>query len=299
MYEFLLAQRHFVALKKYFDFLRVLPATLDQLKRHSDNLQRQGHVLTTLPDAERLKVLASFSYGYLERLEADISALGKVCNENLSYIAEFADESRKIAAQTSHGGRHLSISAVDFKRFSLSRSQWWIWFPPKDVKGLTHELYFRLSRTTSALLDFKAVPKELNLDIHNVFERFFRSLTLKPCECHSHYSRIETWYVESGSSLPGMRNSASPGSSVQARRTRSNEHLRELFAIKTDACSAVHNLNDFLFAMRSFLRVAENELLAVKPTMKLSHLNCALAQIEHVLREVKSMADRMQQWSRP
>ena len=101
MYEFLLAQRHFVALKKYFDFLRVLPATLDQLKRHSDNLQRQGHVLTTLPDAERLKVLASFSYGYLERLEADISALGKVCNENLSYIAEFADESRKIAAQTS------------------------------------------------------------------------------------------------------------------------------------------------------------------------------------------------------
>ncbi|WP_347904051.1 hypothetical protein [Pseudomonas purpurea] len=299
MYEFLLAERHFGSLRKYFDFLRALPATLDQLKSYSDNLQRQGHVLTTPPDAERLKVLASFSIGYLERLEVDIRALGKVCNENLSYIAAFADECRKIAKETPQNGRHVRISSVDFKRFSLSGSQWWIWFPPSDVKGLTFELFHRLGRTSSSLLDFKAVPEELYFDIHNVFERFFRSLTLKPCECHSHYSRIEAWYVVSGSSLPGMKNTSSAGSSAQARQARSNEHLRELFAIKTDACSAIQNLNDFLFAMRSFLMTAERELRDVKPTMKLSQLNCALAQVEHVLKEVKSMADRMQQWSRP
>jgi hypothetical protein len=299
MYEFLLAERHFGALRKYFNFLRALPSTLDQLKSYSDYLQRQGHVLTTPPDAERLKVLASFSTGYLERLEADIGALGKVCNESLSHIAEFADECRKVAKEMPRNGRRVRIRVLDFKRFSLSGSQWWIWFPPTDVKGLTFELFHRLGRTTSALLDFKAVPKELALDIHNVFERFFRSLTLQPCECHSHYSRIEAWYVGSGSSLPGTKDTSSPGSSAQARQARANEHLRELFAIKTDACSAIHNLNDFLFAMCSFLITAERELRDVKPTMKLSQLNCVLAQVEHVLKEVKSMADRMQQWSRP
>lgn len=298
MYEFLLAKTHFVALKKYFDFLRALPATLDQLKSHSDNLQRQGHVPTTGPDAERLKVLASFSTGYLERLEADISALGKVCDESLHHIGVFTVECRILAKLSHKQGRSFSISSVNYKLFSLSRSQWWIWFPPRDVADLAFELSLRLGRTKSALLDFKAVPQELNNDIQNVFERFFRSLTLKSCECHSRYSRLEAWYVDGGSGLPGLSGTASPGDSAQARQARANEHLRELFAIKTDACSAIHNLSDFLYAMQHFLTVAELELRNVRSTIKLSQLNCALAQVGHVLREVKSMAEQIRYWSR-
>jgi hypothetical protein len=298
MYEFLLAQTHFVALKKYFNFLRALPGTLDQLKSYSDNLQRQGHVPTTGPDAERLKVLASFSTGYLERLEADISALGKVCNENLRDIAVFTLECRTLAKLSHKSGRSFSISSMNYELFSLSRSQWWIWFPPRDVADLAFELSLRLGRTRSALLDFKAVPQELHNDIQNVFERFFRSLTLKSCECHSRYSRLEAWYVDTGSGLPGLSDSASPGSSAQVRQARANQHLHELFALKTDACSAIHNLNDFLFAMQHFLTAAERELRNVRPTMKLSQLNCALAQVEHVMKEVKSMAKQMRYWSR-
>ncbi|VVN33596.1 hypothetical protein PS662_05018 [Pseudomonas fluorescens] len=298
MYEFLLAEKHFFALRKYCNFLRALPATLDQLKHHSDTLQHQGHRLTTPPDIQRLKVLASFSAGYLERLESNISAFAKVCNEHLDHVSTFTAECRKLANETPRNGRGVRISSVDFKRFKLAGSQWWIWFPPKDVRGLTDELYFRLRRASSALIDFKAVPNELNWDIYNVFERFFRSLTLKPCECHSDYSRLESWYVSSGSSLPGMTNSSVPGGSPQARQARANEHLRELFAIKTDACSAIHNLNAFLFAMSYFLKSAENELLAVKGTMKLSQLNCALANSQQALNEVRTMVARMLQWYR-
>lgn len=298
MYEFLLAEAHFAALKKYLNFLRVLPATLDQLKRHSDTLQRQGHVLTTPPDAERLKMLASFSTGYLERLESDVSAFVRLCNEHSGYVATFTAEWRKLVRETPEDGRSVRIDSVDFKRFSLSGSPWWIWFRASDVNGLTHELYFRLRRIISALIHFKAVPNELHLDIQNVFERFFRSLTLTPCECHSHHSRLEAWYVGSGLTLPGMQVALTPGSSAQARQTLAKEHLRELLAIKEAACSAIHNLNDFLYVMSSFLEYAGRELLGVKSTMKLSQLSCALAQSEHVLNEVKSMAGRMQQWSR-
>ncbi|MVV48507.1 hypothetical protein EJA72_09670 [Pseudomonas sp. PB120] len=298
MYEFLLAQTHFVALKKYFNFLRVLPATLDQLKSHSDNVQRQGHVPTTTPDAERLKVLASFSTGYLERLEADISALGKVFDEHLHAIALFTSECRVIAKLSHKHGRSFSISTMNYKLFSLSRSQGWIWFPPKNVAGLAFELSLRLGRAQSALVDFKAVPKELHNDIENVFERFFRSLTLNVCECHARYSRLETWYMDGGSGLPGLNGIVSLDQSAHARQALANEHLRELFTIKTDACSAIHNLSDFLFALEHFLSTAERELRNVRPTIKLSQLNCALAQIEHVMSEVKSMTDRMRQWSR-
>lgn len=298
MYEFLLEEAHFAALKKYLDFLRALPLTLDQLQRHTDNLKRQGHALTTPPDAERLNALASFSTGYLARLETSLSALASVCNESFGYITTFTAECRKLAGQMPLNGRYVRISSLDYKHFTLARSQWWIWFPPKDVDGLTHELYFRLRRAISAVIHFKAMPNDLQLDIHNVFEGFSRSLTLKPCECHSHYSRLESWYVNSGASLPGMKIAANPGSSAQARQTQSNEHLRELFAIKIEACSAIQNLSDFLFLMCSFMESAASELLAVRSTVKLSQLNCALLQIEHVLSEVKSMIRQMQQWSR-
>lgn len=299
MYEFLLAEKHFRSLKKYFDFLRALPAVLDKLKIYSDGLQRKGHVLIEPPDAERLKFMASMSSGYLARLEADIAMLGQACHLNISYIETFSDECRKIAAQSAKQGKNLSIGTIDFKLLSLSRSPWWIWFPPRDVKGLTHELYFRLGRTTSALLEFKAIPKELHLDIHNVFEGFLRALSFPPCQCHLRYSRIEGWYVEAGGNLPGMNNPLSPGSSGPVRLARSNEHLRELRVLKREACSAIINLNDFVFVMCRFVAVAEKDLLAVKPTMKLAQLVSSLAHTENVLKEVKSMADTMQRWSLP
>jgi len=294
MYQFLLAEKHFKSLKDYVGFLRALPATLLQIQRFSERWQRQGHVLTSAPDAERLKVLASFSTGYLENLENNISDLGKACNESLSYISTFTEECREIARETPGKGRSLPISDIDFKRFSLSASQWWIWFPPTDVKGLTHELYFRLGRTTSAVLDLKSVPRELNLDIHNVFARFVRSLTLQACQCHTQYSRIEAYYIVGGVTLPGMKASSGASDAV----ARSKVHVRELFALYTAASSAINNLNDFFYAIRAFLASAERELLAVKPSMKLSQLISSLAVTGHILSEVKMMTEQMQRWSR-
>jgi hypothetical protein len=298
MYEFLLTEKHFVSLKNYFKFLQSLPVTLEQLQGFSNGLQRQGHVPTTPPDAKRLNVMASFSNGYLNRLAGFITDAGKVCDENLTYLSTFIQECREIAQNMPRKGRGIAISELDFKQFTLSRSAWWIWFPPTDVKGLTHELHFRLGRVTSAILELKAVPYELNLDIHSVFSRFVRSLTLKPCQCHTHYSVLQAWYVDGGFSLSGMEIRPAQGSHRDARLARADEDLRELLAVYADATSAINNLSDFFHAMCGFLHTAEEELLAVRPTMKLSQLIASLAQIEHVMRVFMTMRYQMQQWSR-
>ncbi|MGF6282664.1 hypothetical protein ABH912_003197 [Pseudomonas sp. BT76 TE3572] len=298
MYEFLLAEKHFVSLKNYFKFLQALPVTFNQYKSFSESLQRQGHVLTTLPDTQRLTVLASFSTGYLDQLARNIAKAGKICDENLIYLSDFIQECRVLAKESPRNGRGITLRELDFKRFSLSRSPWWIWVPPTDVKGLTHELYFRLNRATSAIMELKAVPLELNLDIHTVFSRFVRSWTLKSCQCHSHYSRIEAWYVEGGFSLSGMKTPPAIGGFRGASLAQSKEHLRELVAVYTDASSAINNLSDFLYAMCGFSSTAEKELLAVKPTMKLSQLISSLAQVEYVLKEFVTMRHQIQQWSR-
>ena len=110
MYEFLLAEKHFVSLKNYFKFLQALPVTFNQYKSFSESLQRQGHVLTTLPDTQRLTVLASFSTGYLDQLARNIAKAGKICDENLIYLSDFIQECRVLAKESPRNGRGITTT---------------------------------------------------------------------------------------------------------------------------------------------------------------------------------------------
>lgn len=297
MFEFLLEERHRAALKKYFSVLQALPDTLALLKRYSDTLQSQGHLLTTPPDAERLKVLASFSAGYLAQLESQVSAAAKVGNACLNDVVTFTAQCRLLGMETPRHGRNVYIRSLDFKRFSLAGGPW-ISSAPKDVYGLIHDLHLRLRRGRFALLDLKGLSDELRLDTQSIFQRFVHSLMINPCQCHSAYSRLQGWYVQGLSTLPGMSASGSADNAESARQSLANEHLQALSVIRAGAYSTINNLSDFLYAMCRFLEDAADELLRLGPDITLAQLNSELTTTEHRLEEVGPMLEHLQQWSR-
>lgn len=297
MYEFLLERRHFSYLDNYLKFLRQLPSALSSVQYFSDFLTSTGHRLTAPPDTLRLRLMSSLSREYLERFEHTISTLRGEFDQHLNEISTFTHECRVMANATHNGGRRVLIRDLDYRRFSLSKSQAWKLFPPTEVRGLTHELFLRLDYLRSGFTGLKGTINELNDDIHSVFARFVFYLSMSACQCHTHRSRLEACYV-SGNGVFAESLVFTATHSKPQRIAQSKQHLNEMTVLYNSAGSAINNLNDFLFAMRHFLYMAGFELERVKSSMTLAQLRLSLAEVMDRMQVVKSMFDSIQQWTR-
>jgi hypothetical protein len=297
MYEFLLERRHLNDLDEYLKFLGALPQALERFQRFSAIWKKKGHIMMESPDARRLRALSEFSSDYIKRIGNSALSAKSSFEKNLNDVLTFFCECRTFAYATPGAGRKLPIRDMDFRLFSLSQSQYWMLCPPTEMRGLTHELYLRLFKFRSELIDFKYSIKLLNEDIHGIFARFVHFLNVHVCKCHRHRSFLESSY-SSGIGLFSGALSFTASSYEGARLAQAQQHLREISSIYLAASSAINNLNDFLFAMLRFLDMAQQELVGVKSSMSLSRLLLLLSEVVERMQDIKSMLDRMQQWSR-
>lgn len=291
MFEFLLSERQSVALKKYLGVLQALPAFLDPLQRHADNLKLAGHVMPTAPDGGRLKYLAAANADFLTQLESRFSAAAKVFDQQLQTFTAFIAQCRSLALAAPYGGRYVPISAVDF-----STSQALAGAQGKDGVGLTQYLYFRLGVAQKALSEVDGVIWVLQDEQPTIFLRLLSALTINRCQCHSQDSLLQAWYVDSGLTLPGMTAVAGPDD--PARRALADEHLQEVSEIGSRAFNAIRNLRDYLRVMRHILERGAYQLLRVGPSTLLALLIVELELAELRLQWVKSMFNHLLPWAR-
>jgi len=294
MYEFLLERRHFDYLKGYLDFLGDLPEALEKLVRSISFYVGDGNVMAT-SDINQLKALSSSSRDFIQTFDDEISVLNAGLLDILSDFSAFTDECKAIAG-ISPEKRHLRIKYLDFKQFCLSGSQGWkCHIFPGVVCSLTYVFSIHLSLFGIKIENLKFSIKKLNESIHSIFVRFVRCLHKRVNCCHSSY--LEKCYTVGWGVFRGafafVRYESRGARAAQAR-----QHLREISLIYTAASSAINNLNDFFFAMLRLIEMAQQELVSIRETMKLSQLLLILSEVTDRLQEVHTMIGTLQQWSR-
>lgn len=286
MFGFLLQRHHFVYLKNYLDFLVLLPPVLDLMKNASTTWRQQGHTLVTPPDATRLKVLSSFSVGYLSRLAGEIQQLDRQCDKVISDVSTFFEELRTAIKNTPGKGMQMPINSLDHRKFTLFASDNFIALPPTNVDELLHELALRLIYLGSDVGEVKNQVRELHLDIHTLFFNFIDTLKLDMCRCHSGQTKLDNYNVRGEVFLPGMKQMAPKA------------QLMELEKIYRQASSAINNMNDFLFGLRYFSDSAGRELIARNRKMNLGGLVLKLSGISLCVAEIDVLSEQIKIWSK-
>ncbi|EJM58732.1 hypothetical protein PMI29_04466 [Pseudomonas sp. GM49] len=295
MYEFLLERRHFDYLKDYFDFLGDLPEALEKFVRLISLYVGDGNVMTT-SDINKLRALLSSSRDYIQKFDGDISVLDTGLLDTLSIFSTFTDECEAIAS-ISPEKRYLQIKYLDLKQFCLPVSQGWkCHFPSGAVCALTDGFSTRLYLFGIKVSDLKFSIKKLHEGIHSIFVRFVRCLHRR-MSCCNNFSYLERCYLFGWGGFRGAF-AFIPYESRDARAAQARQHLREISLIYTAASSAINNLNDFFFAMLRFIEMAQQELVSIRETMKLSQLLLILSEVSDRLQEVHGMIRTLQQWSR-
>lgn len=287
MYEFLLGRRYLDRLNDYLAFLNVLPQALEGIKAFSVNWARQGHVLNASPDIERLIVLSSFGRDCIERLGVTVSSARHVLEENFGGVLIFLEECIDISNLTPESKRR-GVSNLDCQQFTFSKQQF-IYFPPTEVRGLTHELYLRLFKVRQEVIDLKISMRELDEDIHTLVSRFVCFLSMSACRCHSQQSQLETVY-SSGVGVFSGKFLCRASHLEYVNVIQAKQHLHQIRLMYAAASSAIHNLNDFFFAVIRLLDMAQHELLTVRSSMTLSQLILSMTEAMSRLQDVMSMA---------
>ncbi|QAY82572.1 hypothetical protein [Pseudomonas arsenicoxydans] len=286
MFGFLLQRHHFVYLKNYLDFLVLLPPVLELMKNASVTWRQQGHTLVTPPDATRLKVLSSFSVGYLSRLAGEIQQLDRQCDNVISAVNIFFEELRAAIRNAPGKGMQMPVNSLDHRKFTLFASDKFIALPPTNVDGLLHELALRLIYLGSDVGEVKNQVRELHLDIHTIFFNFIDTLALDMCRCHRGQTKLDNYNFRGGVFLPGMK------------QMTPKAQLVDLEKIYRQASSAINNMNDFLFGLRYFSDSAGRELIARNRKMNLGGLVLKLSGIRLSVAEIDVLSEQIKIWSK-
>ena len=286
MFGFLLQRHHFVYLKNYLDFLALLPPVLDLMKNASATWGQQGHTLVTPPDAKKLKVLSSFSAGYLSRLTDEVQQLDRQCDSVISDVNVFFEELRAAIKDAPGQGVRMPVNSLDHRKFTLFASDRFIALPPTNVDGLLHELALRLIYLGSDVGEVKSQMRELNLDIHNIFFNFIDTLASDMCVCHRGQTKLDNYNFRGEVFLPGME------------QMTPKAQLVELEKIYRQASSAINNMNDFLFGLRYFSDSTGRELIARNREMNLGGLVLKLSGISLSVAEIGVLSEQIKIWSK-
>ncbi|MCP1441702.1 hypothetical protein J3D54_000834 [Pseudomonas sp. GGS8] len=286
MFGFLLQRHHFVYLKNYLDFLVLLPPVLDLMNNASATWRQQGHTLVAPPDDAKLKVLSSFSVGYLSRLASEVQKLDRQCDNVISDVSVFFEELRTAIKDAPGKGMRMPVNSLDHRKFTLFASDKFIALPPTNVDGLLHELALRLIYLGSDVGEVKNQVRELHLDIHTIFFNFIDTLALDMCRCHTGQTKLDNYNFRGGVFLPGMKQMTPKAQWV------------ELEKIYRQASSAINNMNDFLFGLRYFSESAGRELIARNMKMNLGGLVLKLSGISLSVAEIDVLSEQLKIWSK-
>lgn len=291
MLDYLLAEKNFVSLKRYIDFLNALGPTLSEIKRFSDSFARQGHTLLTPPDAQELAIAASACSLGWQRIKTTIPALGTATDRVLTDIDVFIREFRAI--NDAGWDRQSPITHIDPQRFSLVKPDNWTGPPPVDVIDIMKLLWDRLGLCERSVLQLKAEVRDITEKTHSIFVRFVESLRLPLCSCDGPVSKIEAYYVLGHLGLPGMQYEPGESHYEEQRRAKANEHIARLFGLYWHSSGAANNLGDFCHRLQRFLGDAKRELASNHPAQTLPRAKTSLGVVGYSLIEVRDMSSQL------
>ncbi|MGX0888084.1 hypothetical protein AB7M22_000092 [Pseudomonas sp. ADAK2 TE3594] len=292
MLDYLLAQKNFVTLKEYVDFLNELPETLAEIKHLSDNIARSGHTMLPPPNAEALIETAMVNATHWRTITADVPVLGNVTAQTFEETYGFTQEFRQRTAGVSPKS---PVSELDATQFSVVKSRDWYLPPPADVIDVMRELWSRLERCKSGVSRFKEIVRSVGETIHSIFVRFIESIGLPLCQCHDPIPKIEAYYSQGRIGLPGMQFDPSRPYSQQERLGMAREHLARLSELYRRTTGAVNNLSDFCYRLTYILGEAQRDLQTNHPGQTVARANSSLRLVDFSLAEVKAMSDQLLQ----
>jgi len=295
MLDYLLAEKNFVSLKQYIDFLNELPGVLTEIKRLSDNIERSGHFMLQPPNAQILGQAAMANAISWRAITCVVPQLGKLTARVVKDIDSFSQEFRLMAGDKAKG--RLPLSAIDPGQFSVVKSPEWGAAPRNNLIDVMRELYSRLERCQQTVAQFKATVRNVGESIHSIFVRFIESLSLPICTCHGKDMKIEVYYGQGRIGLPGMQFDPDQNYSEQQRLEMAREHVQRLIGLYRRTSSAVNNLSDFCYRLTYVLDVAKKELATSHSTQTVSRAKYSLILVDLSISEVKSMSDQLIQMS--
>ena len=296
MFDYLLAEKNFVSIRTYKDFLNDLGPTLAHIQSFSDSIARQGHQLLVPPDARALGFAAMASMASWQGIKASIDALGHgiawVLRDLNGFLREFE------AINDEGWDRRTAICRIDPQRFSVVRSEHWTDKPPIDVLDIMHMFVFRLGMCERTVELLKANVRTLTEDTHSIVVRFIESLKLRLCSCDGPVSKIEAYYTLGRLGLPGMQYNPNDRYSEQQRRELARQHIARLEALHWHCTGATNNLGDFCYRLLRFINDARRELLSHHHSQTLPRAKLSMRLMDYSLTEVRDLSTQLTSMAR-
>ncbi|RON37703.1 hypothetical protein BK666_31240 [Pseudomonas frederiksbergensis] len=291
MFDYLLAEKNFVSIRQYKDFLNDLGPALAQIQSFSDLIARQGHQLLVPPDARALGFAAKDSLASWQGIKASIDALGHaipwVVQDLNVFLAEFA------AINDEGWDRRTSIVRIDPQRFSIVTSGNWTGSPPVDVLDIMQMFLFRLGMCERTVEQLRTSVRTLTENTHGLFLRFIESLKLRLCSCDGPISKIEAYYTLGRLGLPGMQYDPNDSYSEEQRRELAKQHIVHLETLHAQSTGSANNLGDFCFRLMRFIEDARRELLSNHDLQTLPRAKLSMRMMDYSLTEVREMSTQL------
>lgn len=293
MFDFLLDEKNFTALKEYIRFLSDLPDSLVEVKKLSDDFRRRGHVLLSPPDAQALMLAASANERNWRGVVGIVPTLGVMSSQLFEQISTFVREFEQELQKAAVPASYQLLKDVDPQRFTPISSGSHDPFPPSDIVQLIGNLCLRLDQCTFIATYFKTLIVEVSQTIHRVFVRFIESMSLRLCACHSPVSKIEMYYRLGRIALPNMQYNLDGYYSQEQRVEKARAHLKALHSLYARAISAGNNLSDLCHRMAYFLNYVRGELQSNNLQKSVRWTRSSLSHIAYPLEELKVMANAL------
>ncbi|WP_434675855.1 hypothetical protein [Pseudomonas sp. D3-10] len=275
------------ALDRYISFLGGLRSVFDRISAVLERSRVSGHQAASLPRDSRLDN-AYFNGRALSALGGDVSDTKALVDTHVAELRLFAGEALGLAEKTP---RQTPLSEIDYRRFSLSRSERWKLSSPKNVGDLVHELYLRLVDVRSAIrqLDFKFAG--INQDSFGVYSIFTRAMDHRSCYCHDRPTLAQALFQQASTSPSWDLGYSSTDASIRATEYKAD--IAALFNIFSNLNSQMGLLARALYLS---MDAAMLEVERASYAGNLKELNFGLGAAIETLEQCTTMLDDFHRW---
>lgn len=286
-YEFTATQRR--VLERYTQFLGTLHSTFNKIPVVFERRRNSGHQLAVLAKDSRLNN-APFNERYLHEFWGRTEQTRLLCSAYVSDLKIFAGESLEVTRQMS---RNQPVGQVDFRLYSLSRSQTWMLFPPRDVKDLVHELFLRFDELKSAVRQLKYTTSELFIEAFGLSSVFTQAMDHRSCHCHVQPTVVQELFRETNTAPAWDIAYSSRDAAVRAA-----EYKADIAVLFASFVSVNAPMGVFIEELIQRIDGMMKELLMAKSVSRLGELNFKLGATLEGADECMAMMTHFEKWLR-
>lgn len=286
-YPFSAAQRR--RLDRYTDFLGSLYPTFNKIAVVFQLRRNRGHQLAVLAPDSRLGN-ARFNEQYLQDFWKKVEEARYKCHWYLDLLETFTRDSLAIAEFTS---KNEPLSQVDFRWYSLSNLPAWLWFPPKNVGDMVHELALRAYSLNGHLRQLKYTIREVSVESFGVKDVFTRAMHHRSCYCHLQPIVGEELFRQSDTSPVWDISYSSRDAVVMAA-----EYTADIKALSNAVVSVTSQMEVFIEELYKRMDGVSQDLMRAKNSTGLRGLNSRLVGAVEGVRECVVMMNHLESWLR-